>query len=149
MKLFITTLSFLAFFMVGLFAQEAADTSGTLIANGYLDMIVKVIGMVVMGIFGWLGDKARKKAIQLGIEEDVIDAAETAVTRIYHTSYAKLKEISADHKITKVEGRALRVEAWDATLIELKGPALAFAKDKGLAYGEKLFEIIIAKFKKK
>jgi len=131
------------------FAQEAAADSGTLIANDWLDMMVKVVGMIVMAVVGMVADKARKKAVKLGLEEELYDAGETAVTAVYHGSYKKLKEIAADKKITKEEAAELRAEAFGLMKEHLSGPALQLAKDKGAVYASKLFEIIITKFKKK
>ena len=120
-----------------------------LIANGYLDIIVKVIGMIVMAVVGMVADKARKKAIKLGLEEEIYDAGETAVTKVYHGTYKKLKAAAEDGKITNEEAAELRAEAFGLMKQHLAGPALALAKDKGADYASKLFEIIITKFKKK
>jgi len=149
MKYIIAFITLLMLATTPAFAQEALEASGTLIANDYLDIAIKVIGMVVVSVFGLVADKARKKAVKAGLEEEVYDAGETAVTKVYHGSYKKLKEIGADGKITKEEAAELRAEAFELMKNELSGPALKFAKDKGADYASKLFEIIIAKFKKK
>jgi len=149
-KLIYLTFITLMLGMCWLVAQDvaaAASSSETLIANDYLDIILKVVGTIVLGIFGWIGDRARRKAIKLGIEEDVYDAVETSVTTIYHTLYAELKEASGDKKITKTEALELRKEAWELAKAELTGPALKFAREKGLDYGSKLMENIISRFK--
>ena len=133
--------------LLGQDVAAAVSSGDILFANDYLTIIVKVIGIVVVSLFGWLAEKARRKGVKLGIDEEVWDAAETAITRIYHTTYASFKKASEDAKITKHEAAQMREEAFDLVKEELKGPALAFVKNKGAHYMAKITENIISRFK--
>jgi len=128
-----------------LMAQEVGG--GTLVANDYLDTIIKVMGIIVVAVCGFAGKAIRARAIKMGIDEEIVDSLENRVTTIYRTSYAKLKEIGKDKKITKEEARELRNEAFALTKSELSGKAYDLVKSKGLPYASKIIENIISNFK--
>jgi len=126
-------------------AQEAAGD--VLIANDYLDTIVKVIGLVVVTLFGWVGKLLRARLAKAGVEEEIIDALETSVTKVYHTSYQSLKEKTKKKKLTRAEAAELRQEAYMLAKQELVGPAYDLLKSKGVDYASKIIENVIANFK--